>query len=364
VVTLKSFAFLSLVVLVAGCGGSDDAREAEPYTGPPIPWAYRAFPEMKAGKGNPSSPAKIELGTLLFYDPILSTDREVACATCHSEVWGMGDGLPVSIGVGGDGPTGPGRKGPNHTRRNAPTLWNVGFKNELFLDGRSPSLEAQAEMPLLEPIELGRPPADVVQELKQIPDYVSAFAEAFPGQAEPVSADNMLRVLAALERTLVSDRAPYDRYVEGDEGALDNDTVAGMFLFAEVGCHGCHTAPLFESARYVARGIQGEVLDEGRFEITGDEADRGAFRVPTLRNARESGPYFHDGSVDELRDAVAWEAGRQAETGAARALDENEIELVTRFIDKALTDKTRDPNRPKTVPSGLTVPVDGFRIPR
>jgi cytochrome c peroxidase len=137
-----------------------------------------------------------------------------------------------------------------------------------------------------------------------------------------------------------------------------------MFLFAEVGCHGCHTAPLFESARYESRGIPGDVLDEGRWEVTGDEADRGAFRVPTLRNARESGPYFHDGSIVELRDAVAWESQRQAESGSARALDENEIELVTRFIDKGLTDKTRDPKRPKTVPSGLTVPVDGFRIPR
>jgi cytochrome c peroxidase len=360
---VKLRALLPVLAFVAGCGGGEGSPE-EPYAGPPIPWSYRAFPELKAGKGNPSSPQKVELGTLLFYDPILSSDRKVACATCHSEVWGMGDGLPVSVGIGGEGPTGPGRTGPNQTRRNAPTLWNVGFKNELFLDGRSPNLEAQAESPLLEPVELGRPPGEVVADLVAIPEYVSRFAVAFPDEPEPVTAANVFRALAVLQRTLVSNHAPYDRYVKGDAGALDADTVAGMFLFAEAGCHGCHTAPLFESARYANRGITGSVPDEGRFEITGDEADRGAFRVPTLRNARESGPYFHDGSVVELRDAVAWESGVQAASGAARALDDAEIELVTRFIDKALTDQTRDPDRPKTVPSGLQVPVDGFRIPR
>lgn len=361
---MKTFALATLFALAAGCGGGDDTPEETRYSGPPIPWAFSAFPSAKVTKGNPSTPAKIELGTLLFYDPILSTDRKVACATCHSEVWGMGDGLPFSIGIGGEGPTGPGRKGPTHTRRNAPTLWNVAFKDALFLDGRSPNLEDQAAMPLAEPIELGRPPAEVVGELLGIPAYVTAFAEAFPGEAEPVTVDNMLRAIAALERTLVSDHAPYDRYVKGDAGALDADTVSGMYLFAEAGCHGCHTAPLFESPRYAHRGITGTEPDDGRYEVTGDEADRGAFRVPTLRNARESEPYFHDGSVKELKDAVAWESKRQAESGAGRELTDPEIELVTRFIDKALTDQTRDPDRPKTVPSGLQVPVDGFRIPR
>jgi cytochrome c peroxidase len=360
---VKRFGLLLCLTCAFGCADGEE-RSVETYSGPPIPWEYQAFPKPVATKGNPTTDAKVKLGTLLFYDPILSTDRKVACATCHSEVWGMGDGLPVSVGVDGVGPTGPGRKGPNVTRRNAQTLWNVAFKSDLFWDGRTPSLEAQVESPLLEPIELGRPPAEVATELATIPEYVSAFGEAFPGESEPVSPENLARAIAAMERTLVSDRAPYDRYVQGDVGALDADTVSGMFLFAEAGCHSCHTAPLFESARFDARGISGSELDVGRFEVTGDEADRFAFRVPTLRNARESGPYFHDGSVKELRDAVAHETSRQAETGASRVLTQSEIDLVTRFIDKALTDKTRDPDRPKKVPSGLTIPVDGFRIPR
>jgi cytochrome c peroxidase len=317
---VKHYVVASLVVLVAGCGGADDDTSQSPYSGPPIPWEHQAFPAMKVGKDNASSAAKIELGTLLFYDPILSTDRKVACATCHSEVWGMGDGLPLSIGIGGEGPTGPGRKGPTHTRRNAPTLWNVGFKDALFMDGRSPNLEDQAAGPLAEPVELGRPPVEVIADLVGMSGYVAAFGEAFPGEAQPVTVDNMLRAIAAVERTLVSDHAPYDRYVNGDAGALDSDTVTGMYLFA--------------------------------------------FRVPTLRNARESEPYFHDGSVKELNDAVAWEVARQVDSGAVRAFTDAEIELVTRFIDKALTDKTRDPNRPETVPSGLQIPIDGFRIPR
>ncbi len=351
------------VILAAGCGGGEDPSP-EGYAGPPIPWAYAPFPSARAPADNPSSAAKEQLGTLLFYDPILSSDRKVACATCHSEIWGLGDGLPVSIGVGGVGPTGPGRTGPNQTRRNAPTLWNVGHKDAFFWDGRAATLEEQALAPLADAKELGRPPEELAADLRTIPAYANAFAEAFAGDPEAVSPKNLARALATFERSFVSDRAPYDRYVSGDTGALDADTVTGMFLFGEAGCAGCHVPPLFESARYEVRGISGAELDEGRFETTADELDRDAFRVPTLRNARESDPYFHDGFIAKLVDAVAYEVARQVDTGESRSLDVSEIELVARFIDKALTDQTRNPPRPKSVPSGLRIPLDGFRIPR
>lgn len=310
---------------------------------------------------NPGTPAKIALGELLFYDPILSTDKAVACVTCHSEIWGMSDGLALSVGVGGTGPAGPGREGPTVTRRNAATLWNVAYRPLLFADGRTASLEEQVLGPLDEPKELGREPAAVIADLAANAEYSMRFGAAFPGDPAPVSALNLQRAIAAFERTLVTDRSPYDQYVAGDAGALSEKAQRGMNLFAEVGCAGCHAPPLFESSRFADRGVApiAGLVDDGREEVTHDPADHAAFRVPTLRNVRETGPYFHTGAVDSLSDAVRHEAAR-----ASRSLDDDEIADIVTFLDKGLTDPSRSPTRPTTVPSGLPVPVDGFRIPR
>src|SRR5262249_52051886 len=154
-------------------------------------------------------------------DPLLSSDRTVACATCHSEDWGMADGMARSVGVDGTGPTGPGRTGPNMTRRNALTLWNTAFRTRLFWDGRTGSLEEPGLGPLHEPKELGRDPADVVADLAAIPEYAARFAESFPGASPAVTVENLQRAIAAFERALVSDRAPYDHYAGGDLGSLN-----------------------------------------------------------------------------------------------------------------------------------------------
>jgi len=268
----------------------------------------------------------------------------------------------VSVGIDGEGPTGPGRDGPNKTTRNSMTLWNVGWRASLFWDGRSSSLEEQALLPIENEIEMGRDIDSLIADLREIDGYQLLFAAAFPTDFEPITAANLARALAALQRTFVSDWAPYDRYMAGDIGALKPDVVQGMHLFAEAGCESCHTPPLFESERYVARGIDGD--DEGRFEQTADPADRGAFRIPTLRNLRETGPYFHDGSVTTLEEAVAHEAAISAARNEGLALNSDEVEKVARFINKALMDRSREPYRPKEVPSGLEVPKDGFRIPR
>ncbi|MFO0553740.1 MAG: cytochrome c peroxidase [Polyangiaceae bacterium] len=326
-----------------------------PYEGPALPWAYSAFPERA-----PEPPATVELGRLLFYDPILSGDQETACATCHSEEWGMGDGLAVSIGVDGEGPTGPGRTGPNQTTRNALTLWNAVFRFELFWDGRVQSLEDQALKPLLQEKELALDPKEAARRIGAIPAYRALFRAAFPGE-DIVTPIQIARALSAFERTLISDLSPYDRYVGGDEGALSDESIEGMTLFAEAGCASCHVPPLFESNRYVMR-IPSD--DPGRAAITGDDADEGAFRVPTLRNLRETGPYFHDGSVVALEDAVLAESQVSAARGEGKSLDADEAALVAGFLKKALMDRSREPTRPDEVPSGLDVPRDGLRIPR
>lgn len=347
--------------LLGGCGDSEPAETA--YTGPPIPWAFAPFPKERAPKDNPTTPAKVELGRLLFYDPILSTDGLVACATCHSEIWGLSDGLPRSVGIGGVGATGPGRTGPNVTRRNAPTLWNVAHKKTLFWDGRASSLEEQALAPLADAKELGRDIGELVTALAAVNEYAERFAAAFPADSAPISGTNLARAIAAFERSFTSRLAPYDRYVAGDAGALDTESIRGMELFAEAKCATCHVPPLFDSPKFADRGVESED-DRGRGEITGAPADDGLFQVPTLRNTRDSEPYFHDGSTQDLRDAVEREVLLAASRGESRALAADEVDAIARFIDKALTDRTQEPHRPKTVPSGLPVPKDGFRIPR
>jgi cytochrome c peroxidase len=356
-------ASLLVAALAAGCGGGQ-RHGAATDDGPPLPWPRTFLSAPSAPADNPTTDAKVRLGNDLFYDPILSSDRQVACATCHSEVWGLSDGLPVSIGVDGTGPTGPGRSGPNKTLRNAPTLWDVAYRKDLFWDGRAHSLEDQIKTPLTDAVEMDRVPAELVKDLEAIPEYMSMFKAAFPDDAAPVTLQNMERAIGAFERTFITSRATYDRYAAGDTGALNDESVRGMFLFGEAKCSSCHVPPLFASDTYADRGVSPGSTDAGLFDVTGDPADRGKFRVPTLRNLRETGPYFHDGSVASLEDAVAREAARSAAEGQSRTLGADEIQAIATFLDKGLVDLTNQPSRPTTVPSGLQVPVDGFRIPR
>jgi cytochrome c peroxidase len=304
--------------------------------------------------------ARIELGTLLFYETLLSGDRETACATCHSEIWGMSDSLPRSVGLAAGLLAGPGREGPNVMRRNAPTLYNLAFRESLFLDGRTATLEAQALLPMLETGEMDRHPAESVAEMATIPEYVDLFAQAFPDDPE-VTVGNMASALAAFQRSMLSKRSPYDAYIKGDVGAIDDDVIEGMFRFADMGCDGCHTPPLFETERFENRNVPDVegVKDDGLAEITGRAEDRGKFRVPTLRNIAFSNPYFHHGAVRKLEEAVEHEL---AQSGMPYA--DEDARLITLFIDKALRDESREPSRPLSLPSGLPLPRDGTTIVR
>jgi len=319
------------------------------------PWGrvgLAALPEV--------DPVVADLGRLLFYDPVLSTDGETACATCHSELWGMSDGLPTSIGVGGGRLTGPGRAGGTPMTRNAPTLWNVALRETLFLDGRETSLEHQVSAPLHAPIELGKPPNEVIAELRSIPEYVALFEAAFPSAApgEAVTESHFRKAISDFERTLISSRSLYDAYVDGDERALDATMQEGMRTFDALDCTRCHVPPTFDMEAFFARGVgQG---DRGRAEVTGAAADERAFRVPTLRNVRFSEPYFHDGSVATLEEAIAHEVRLEA----GREPTAEEVAALMAFLGRGLVDEKREPDRPDEVPSGLPVPIDGFRVLR
>jgi cytochrome c peroxidase len=270
------------------------------------------------------------------------------------------------VGVEGRGAIGPGRVGPHMSRRNAQALWNVGLRESFFWDGRETSLEEQSLRPLENPDELNRDPDEVVSELAAIPAYVRLFEQAFPGEAAKVTRENMARALATFVRAYQSNRAPYDQYLRGDNLALSAQDLRGMALFAELDCSGCHVPPRFESEAYADRHVPNPegIVDEGRFEHTQVAADRGHFRVPTLRNARETGPYFHNGAVASFEDAVRHEVGEQVQAGLRAALSEAELADLVMFLRRALVDTSRQQHPPESVPSGLPIPLDGDRLLR
>ena len=214
-------------------------------------------------------------------------------------------------------------------------------------------------MPLLERSELNLEPEVAIELIAAIPEYVERFAEAFPDQPE-VSLDNLASALAAFQRTIVSNRSQYDAYLRGHLGAVDDELVEGMHRFAEMGCDACHVPPLFESEVFANRGVPplDGIEDDGLAEVTENIEDAGKFRTPSLRNVTVTEPYFHNGSVPFLEDAVEHEL---AQTGLP--FDDEDVRLIVRFIDDALRDESRFVQRPKRVPSGLPVPLDGQFFP-
>ncbi len=355
---------VSLAVFLTGCGDAasvvagSGGNGGSPEMTPPLPWPLTAFPDLPAVAQDVPE-ARIELGNLLFYDPILSADKETACATCHSEFWGMSDALPVAVGHGAGPLAGPGREGPNTLRRNSPAIFNIAFRATLNWDGRAASMEEQALLPLRAPDELNLDPEDAVAELIAIPEYVELFAEAFPNDPR-VTVGNLASALAAFQRTMVSDRSLYDAYARGQAGVLDESLVEGMFLFAEMGCSDCHAPPLFESETFADRNVPelDGAADEGRAEVTGLAEDAGKFRTPSLRNAFDTDPYFHNGTVKELTDAVRHELEQ-----SGMPFSEEDVRLIEGFIEKALRDDSRSAIRPRRVPSGLPTPLDGAIFP-
>lgn len=257
---------------------------------------------------NPTTPARAFLGQALFFDKRISSDGDVSCASCHVPGLGGDDGDAVSTGVGGLTGT-----------RNAPTVLNSGLNSVQFWDGRAASLEAQALGPMVNGVEMGNADhADVVAILQSIGGYAPLFDAAF-GPGTTIDIDLVVKAIAAFERTLLTPNSPFDRYLAGETSALNADQIAGMQLFESLGCTECHSGPSlslqgtpgqlllkrfprFSSSPYVAQ--YDLVSDLGRQEVTGIGSDRSKWKVPTLRNIALTAPYFHNGSVATLEEAV------------------------------------------------------------
>lgn len=282
---------------------------------------------------NPTTPAKVELGKMLYHDVRLSSNGVLSCNSCHNVMAGGEDNRSGSIGVknqvGG---------------RSAPTVWNSAFNSVQFWDGRAPSLEAQAKGPVTNPIEMGMKSwDDVVARLKQMPEYVKAFNVAFGDNS--ISADNAAKAIASYERTLITPNSPYDRYVKGEKSALSEQQVRGMNLFAETGCVGCHSGPAFMGPQLpegtgfyqkfpnfdngVFEAKYGFSNDVGRYEATKQDSDKHLFKVPTLRNVALTAPYFHNGKVETLQEAVRVMAKLQLD----KELTDAQIEDIVAFLN-------------------------------
>ena len=280
---------------------------------------FRELPDEAASEGNPVTEAKVTLGRLLYFDPRLSKNQDISCNSCHDL---------ARYGVDGE-PTSPGHKG-QRGERNSPTVYNAAFHLTQFWDGRAADVEEQAKGPVLNPIEMAMPSEEaVVVMLRSIPDYPPAFAAAFPDEDDPVSYDNMARAIGAFERRLVTP-SRFDAFLDGQDAALDDAEVAGLATFMDTGCISCHNGPTVGGGSYQKLGAVKPypTEDPGRFKVTGQESDRYVFKVPSLRNVDQTGPWLHDGSVTSLDQMIRIMAEHQL----GRSLGDEDVAAIARVL--------------------------------
>ena len=296
---------------------------------------FKALPDQPPiPVDNPQTPEKIELGKTLYFDPRLSMDGTISCNSCHNVMSHGGDGRPVGAGIHGQ------RGG-----RGSPTVWNSAYHTVQFWDGRAATLEEQAVGPLVNPVEMGMTSHDLVMtRIKKIPGYIQMFKKVFPKDKEP-NIKNAAKAIAAYERTLITPNSPFDQYMKGNKKALSAQQIRGMKLVDEIGCTSCHTGVNFAGDGFkMGEGhyqpfpqIPGSKYDKqydllsdpGRFEVTKKADDKNMWRVPTWRNVALTAPYFHNGKVTTLDEAVRVMAKTQLDMD----LKQNQVDDIVAFLN-------------------------------
>ena len=293
----------------------------------PVPYGLQAVED------NPVTREKIEFGKVLFFDPRLSASGVISCNTCHNLGTGGDDNLPTSVGHGW-------QQGP----RNAPTVLNAVFNEAQFWDGRAEDLKAQAKGPVQAGVEMANKPENVVVTLKSMPEYVERFARAFPGEDDPVTFDNMAKAIEAFEVTLVTPNAPFDQFLEGNDGALTDAQKVGLALFIDKGCTSCHNGVNVGGHDYFPFGLierpGADILppdDKGRYRVTETVSDEYVFRAAPLRNIAITAPYFHSGKIWDLEQAVA--VMGTAQLGAK--LTDDEVASIAEFLQSLTGEQPR-----------------------
>ncbi len=261
---------------------------------------FGVLPNKMPG-ANKDTPSLVDLGKTLYLDKRLSKNNSQSCNSCHDiQAHGV-DNLATSPGAfqkNGD--------------RNSPTVFNAGFHIAQFWDGRAPDLKEQAKGPILNPIEMGMSSEkEVIDKLKKIEEYKLLFQRSFPNQKDPITYDNLAEAIAAFERTLIT-KDRFDLFQKGDHKALTKEEINGLEAFMNTGCITCHQGVLLGGNMYQKTGLVNpykNAKDLGKYNVTKDDVDKYVFKVPSLRNIKNTAPYFHDGKVKTLKEAVnemAW----------------------------------------------------------
>lgn len=313
-VTLASAAALAVGLAVSPASADELMKQAQDI--------FKPIPSIvPAVKDNAVTHEKAELGRILFFDPRLSKSETISCNSCHDLGTGGADAGPTSLGTGWQ-----------HGGRRAPTVYNAVFNVAQFWDGRAADLKAQAKGPIQASVEMASTPDRVVKTVSSMPAYVELFKKAFPNQSDPVTFDNVTKALEAFEATLITPGARFDQYLEGDPNALTPTEKAGLKLFMDKGCSGCHQGINVGGEAYFPFGVVekpgADILppdDKGRFNVTHTASDEYVFRAGPLRNVALRAPYFHSGKVWSLKQAVGIMGAAQL---GIKLSDKDEDEIV------------------------------------
>jgi len=326
-----------LVLFTAGCGSKSNSSTVDPIK-------LKMFAPLSpvAAKAGAPLEEKITLGRMLYYEPRLSRNQKISCNSCHDLAKYGVDNQPTSEGFKGQ-----------HGDRNSPSVYNAAAHFVQFWDGRATDVEAQAKGPVMNPVEMAMPnEKTVVAVLNSMPEYVAAFQAAFPGDPQPVSLDNMATAIGAFERKLLTP-SRWDKFLAGDQTALTDQEKAGFNVFVQAGCQTCHAGALVGANLYQKLGSAKPYPDQsdtGRFNVTKNEGDRLLFKVPSLRNVTKTGPYYHNGKVSTLEQAVS----QMAEYQLGRTFTEADVKAVAAWLGSLTgeipADYIKAPKLPESTP--------------
>lgn len=328
---MKNLLFATLLlVLITSCSEKKEKQQIKSteYTAlqKTASSLFGKLPEVAINPENPITEAKVKLGKKLYFDNRLSKDNTQSCNTCHDlKTYGVDN---LSTSPGNDGGLGT---------RNSPTVFNAALHMSQFWDGREPDVEAQAGGPILNPVEMAMPSEKIVEErLSKIEEYNNLFANVFPNDENPISYKNIQNAIGAFERTLITP-SRFDDFIAGDAKALSNIEQEGLQLFISTGCVACHSGNVLGGNIYQKFGLyddywkhtKSKKIDEGKFEVTKSENDKYVFKSPSLRNIEKTYPYFHDGSVNDLKEAVTIMAKVQLN----KDLSEEDLNALVAFLN-------------------------------
>jgi cytochrome c peroxidase len=335
------FVVASVSLLISACGGESveqkkeraDAQESAQYDGALKDKlsVFKALPTEAPNEKNIISAEKVKLGQVLYFDKRLSKNNTISCNSCHNLATSGVDNEPTSTGDTGE-------KGG----RNSPTVLNAALHVSQFWDGRAKDVEEQAGMPIMNPIEMAIPSKDfLVKRLSQIKMYEDLFHKAFPQDKQPLTYENIAKAIASFERQLLTP-SRFDSYLQGNDTALTVKEKKGLLSFINIGCISCHSGSLLGGTGFQKFGVHknywevigAKNIDEGLFKITKQEFDKYKFKVPSLRNSSQTRPYFHDGSISDLKRVIEIMAQIQLNY----QIDKDEVENIAAFLN-SLTGK-------------------------